>query len=133
VAKRPFVGSIERIAEKNSAFRRAVYTGRRLQLVVMSLRPGEEIGEETHPRTDQFFRIEKGTALFVFRGGETFRAGEGDAVVVPAGTRHNVMNPSRSRPVKLYTIYAPPQHPRGTIERTNAEDGPNSSRFQRKY
>jgi len=125
VAARPFVGSIVRIAEGNRAFRRVLFTGEHLQLVVMSLEPGEEIGAEVHRTIDQFFRIEEGEALFVFgRGGRggSRRARSGDAVVVPAGTVHNVRNPSRTTDLKLYTIYAPPQHPRGTVQRTKPRE-----------
>lgn len=115
-----YVGPIERIAEKNRYFRRVLYTGKHLQLVAMSLQPKEEIGNEVHKRVDQFFRIEEGRAKFVFNGGEVHRVGAGGAVVVPAGTYHNVINTSPTKPLKLYTIYTPPQHPDGTVHRTKA-------------
>jgi mannose-6-phosphate isomerase-like protein (cupin superfamily) len=87
----------------------------------MCLQASEEIGNEVHPDTDQFFRIEEGEARFVFNGSEEHLVHEGDAVVVPAGTYHNVLNPSSTKPLKLYTVYAPPNHPDGTIHKTKAE------------
>lgn len=112
----PWVGSIERASERNMLFRRVVSTGRRLQLVVMSLVPGEEIGSEVHPDTDQFIRIEQGRAVLVLDG-RRHALQSGDAVLVPAGTRHNVINPSRTQVLKLYTLYAPPEHRPGTRTR----------------
>ncbi len=116
-----YVGPIEKATEENSHFRRVLYTGKRIQLVLMALKPGEEIGREVHPDTDQFFRIESGQARFVFNDTEEHTVGAGDAVIVPAGTWHNVVNASSSAPLKLYTIYGPPQHPDGTIHRTKAD------------
>ena len=110
-----FVGSIERATERNAAFRRVVTTGRHLQLVSMSLGPGEEIGLEAHPRTDQFIRIESGRAIVMLEG-QRFDLRAGDAVLIPAGTQHNVIATGR-RPLKLYTLYAPPEHAPGTVER----------------
>jgi mannose-6-phosphate isomerase-like protein (cupin superfamily) len=92
-----------------------------LKLVVMCLPASEEIGNEVYPPTDQFLRIEKGEAKFVFNGSAEHRVHEGDAVVVPAGTYHNVINPSSTKPLKLYTVYAPPNHPDGTLHNTKAE------------
>ena len=115
-----YVGPIERITEKNRYFRRVLYTGKHLQLVVMTLQPKEEIGNEVHKRVDQFFRIEEGRAKFVFDGTEEHRVGAGGAVVVPAGTYHNVINTSPTKPLKLYTIYTPPQHADGTVHKTKA-------------
>ncbi len=116
-----FVGSIEKATLKNKNFRKVLFTGRRSQLVVMSLQPREEIGEEVHKDVDQFFRIEGGKAKFIFKGKERHLVGDGDAVVVPAGTRHNVINASVTKPLKLYTIYSPPNHPDGTVHKTKAE------------
>lgn len=116
-----YVGPIEKTTSKNKYFRRVLFTGKHSQLVVMCLQPREEIGNEVHPDTDQFFRIEEGVAKFVFNGTEEHRVRAGDAVVVPAGTFHNVINTSASKPLKLYTVYAPPQHPDGTIHKTKAE------------
>ncbi len=116
-----YVGPIERHALKNTYFRQVVFTGKHAQLVVMSLQPGEEIGAEVHPNVDQFFRIEQGEARFVFNKSEEHLAREGDAVIVPAGTHHNVINTSKTTELKLYTIYSPPNHPDGTVHKTKAE------------
>jgi len=115
-----YVGNIEKITEENTNFRQVIFTGKYSQLVVMSLLPGEEIGEEVHPVVDQFFRIEVGNADVVIDG-EKHSVGEGDAIVVPAGSRHNVINTATDKPLKLYTIYSPPNHPDGTIHKTKAE------------
>ncbi len=116
-----YVGSIEKASEKNKNFRQVLFTGKHLQLVVMSLKPKEEIGNEVHETVDQFFRIEEGRARFVFNGSEEHLVGPGGAVVVPAGTYHNVINVSPTKPLKLYTIYTPPQHPDGTVHKTKAD------------
>jgi mannose-6-phosphate isomerase-like protein (cupin superfamily) len=87
----------------------------------MCLSPGEEIGAEVHPNVDQFFRIEAGEAKFILDGKQERLARNGDAVIVPAGTYHNVINSSRTAQLKLYTIYSPPNHPEGTIHKTRAE------------
>jgi len=116
-----FVGSIEAETLKNPYFRQVLFTGEHCQLVVMCLQGGEEIGNEVHPNTDQFFRIEQGSAKFVFNGKEEHMVQDGDAVVVPAGTFHNVINGSKTMPLKLYTLYSPPNHPDGTIHKNKAE------------
>jgi mannose-6-phosphate isomerase-like protein (cupin superfamily) len=116
-----YVGPIEDLTEENEFFRKVLFTGKHLQLVVMTLQGGEEIGSEVHSDTDQFFRIEEGEARFIFNDSEEHRAKDGDAVVVPAGTRHNVINASSSEPLKLYTVYTPPEHPDGTIHKNKAE------------
>ncbi len=116
-----FVGDIEKLTEKNKYFRQVLYTGKHAQLVVMSLQPGEEIGNEVHNTVDQFFRIEEGEAKFVFNGKEEHMVKGGGAVIVPAGTFHNVINASSKEPLKLYTIYSPPNHPDGTVHKTKAE------------
>ena len=116
-----YVGPIEKETEKNKSFRKVLFTGKYQQLVVMCLQPGEEIGNEVHPKVDQFFRIEKGKAKFVFNGTEEHLVGKGDAVVVPAGTEHNVINVSEGKKLRLYTIYAPPEHPDGTVHKIKAE------------
>ncbi len=117
----PYVDSIEKRTLENTYFRRVVFTATHAQLVVMCLQPGEEIGAEVHTHVDQFFRVEQGQATFVFDRKEGSQVGEGDAVVVPAGTHHNVINTSKTTPLKLYTIYSPPNHPDGTVHRTKAE------------
>ena len=116
-----YVGPIEKQTEQNYYFRQVLFTGIYCQLVVMCLQPGEEIGNEVHAAVDQFFRIEEGEAKFVFNGSEEHRVYAGDAVVVPAGTYHNVINTSDSRALKLYTVYSPPNHPDGTIHKNKAE------------
>jgi len=116
-----YVGSIEKETLKNTFFRQVLFTGRHAQLVVMCLQPGEDIGNEVHPNVDQFFRIEQGEAKFVFNGKEEHLVADGDAVVVPAGTYHNVINASKTAEMKLYTIYSPPNHPDKTVHKTRAE------------
>jgi len=118
---KPYFGNIEELALENSFFRQVVFTGANCQLVLMSLKPGEEIGVEVHPHVDQFFRIESGTAKIVTGGKEEYTVGDGDAIVIPAGTRHNVINTSLDEELKLYTIYSPPNHPEGTIHKTKAQ------------
>ncbi|OGW18560.1 MAG: cupin [Nitrospinae bacterium RIFCSPLOWO2_12_FULL_45_22] len=116
-----YVGPIEKATLNNSFFRQVLFTGKYSQLVVMCLQPNEEIGNEVHANVDQFFRIEEGNAKFVFNDKEEHLVGDGDAVVVPAGIFHNVINTSSTKPVRLYTIYTPPNHPDGTVHKTKAE------------
>lgn len=116
-----YVGPIEKLTEKNKYFREVFYTGKYAQLVVMCLQAGEEIGDEVHQTVDQFFRIEEGEAKFVFNEKEEHVVHAGDAVIVPAGTFHNVINTSSKKQLKLYTVYSPPNHPDGTIHKTKAE------------
>ncbi len=118
---KPYIGSIEKLTVDNDDFRRVLYTGKNEQLVLMCLGPGEEIGREIHAEVDQFFRIEAGNARFHFGVDEEHLVRTGDAVVVPAGTFHNVINASNEVPLKLYTIYSPPQHPDGTVQHTREE------------
>ena len=116
-----YLVAIEKRTLKNRYFRQVLFTGKHEQLVVMCLKAGEEIGNEVHPNTDQFFRIEKGKVKFVLNNGkETHVARDGDAVIVPAGTWHNVVNVSKKKS-KLYTLYAPPNHPDGTIHKTKKD------------
>jgi len=115
-----YVGPIEQLTEQNTYFRQVIFTGKYTQLVVMSLLPSEEIGLETHATVDQFFRIEEGEGKVIMNGEEqTFKAG--DALIIPAGTAHNVINTSTVKPLKLYTLYSPPNHPDGKIHKTKAE------------
>ena len=116
-----YTGPIEKQTLENGYFRHVLFTGKHAQLVVMCLQPGEEIGGEVHASVDQFFRIEQGEARFILNYSEEHLARAGDAVVVEAGTFHNVTNPSKSATLKLYTIYSPPNHPDGTLQRTKAE------------
>jgi mannose-6-phosphate isomerase-like protein (cupin superfamily) len=114
-----FVEDIEELTEENKDYRRVLYTGKHLQLVVMSLEPGEEIGEEVHEDSDQFFRVEKGKGEVWIDGNRTKIKGD-DAIVVPAGARHNVINTGH-KPLKLYTLYSPPEHRDGFKAVTKAE------------
>jgi mannose-6-phosphate isomerase-like protein (cupin superfamily) len=116
-----FFGSIEEQTLNNSYFRHVLFTGKHLQLVLMCLQPGEEIGNEVHKNVDQFFRIEDGEAKFILNDVEIHPASAFDAVIVPAGTYHNVVNISKTKQLKLYTLYSPPNHPDGTIQKTKAE------------
>ena len=115
-----YYGQIEDLTENNTYFRQVLWTGKHCQLVVMCLKPQEEIGEEVHGDVDQFFRIEEGKAKFVIDGAE-YIAKDGDAVIVPAGANHNVINVSATEELKLYTIYSPANHPDGTIHHNKAE------------
>lgn len=118
--KKGFVAEIEDETERNTDFRRVLYTGRNLQLLLMRLKPGEEIGEEVHEDVDQFFRFEEGAGA-VFIDGVKHPVQDGTAVVVPSGARHNVVNTSRTGDLKLYTVYAPPEHKDKIVRRTKAE------------
>lgn len=116
-----YMGHLEEATLNNGYFRQVLFTGPHCQLVLMCLQPDEDIGIETHQAVDQFFRVEEGEARFVFHGTEEHRVGAGDAVVVPAGTQHNVLNASTTSPLKLYTLYSPPNHPAGTVHKTKAD------------
>ena len=115
-----YVTNIERRTLENEYFREVLFTGPHSQLVVMSLRPGEEIGMETHADVDQFIRFEAGKGKVVLNGRE-HAVEDGSAVVIPAGTEHNVVNTSASEALRLYSIYTPPEHPDGTVHKTKAE------------
>lgn len=116
---RGFVNDIEDMTEQNSDFRRVLYTGKQLQLVLMAIEPGEEIGEEVHPDRDQFFRIEDGKGE-VWIDGQRTTIESDSAILVPAGARHNIRNTGRE-PLKLYTLYGPPEHVDGTVHATKAD------------
>src|SRR3989344_4411588 len=111
--------NIEKLTLENTAFRRVLFTAACSPLVLMSLRPGEEIGLEVHT-VDQFFRFESGQGKAILDKQE-FLVSDGDAVIVPAGVHHNISNISQTDDLKLYTIYSPPQHQDGTIHLTKAE------------
>ncbi len=115
-----FKTQIEKAALENDFFRQVIFTGVHCQLVLMSLKPNEEIGMEVHPNVDQFFRFESGQGKVVI-GSEEYLATDGDAVIVPAGSNHNIINTSSNLPLKLYTIYSPPNHPDGTVHKTKEE------------
>lgn len=112
--------NIEADTLENENFRKVLFTARHSQLVLMTLKPGEEIGAEHHDDRDQFFRIEAGTGEAIIDG-ERHALSDGVAVVVPAGAEHNVINTSDSDALRLYTIYSPAEHPDGTIHATKAE------------
>lgn len=115
-----FVQNIEHKTLHNNNFRKVLYTGQHSQLVLMSLKPNEEIGLEVHETTDQFFRIESGSGMVIING-EKHDVGDGDAIIVPAGAKHNVINTSSTTDLKLYTIYAPPHHKDGIIHKTKEQ------------
>jgi mannose-6-phosphate isomerase-like protein (cupin superfamily) len=114
-----FIDHIEDATEDNSHFRRVLYTGKHLQLVLMSLAPGEDIGEEVHKDGDQFFRVEEGSGVVTIDGRET-EITDGDGIVIPAGARHNIKN-AGEKPLKIYTLYSPPHHRDGYSAATKVE------------
>jgi mannose-6-phosphate isomerase-like protein (cupin superfamily) len=118
-AMKGFVADIEKMTEQSSDFRRVLYTGKRLQLVLMSIEPGEEIGQEVHPDRDQFFRVEEGKGEVWIDGHQT-KIETGVAILVPAGARHNLKNTGK-KALKLYTLYGPPEHVDGTVHVTKAD------------
>jgi mannose-6-phosphate isomerase-like protein (cupin superfamily) len=122
-----FVEDIESLTRTNTDFRRVLYTGRHLQLVLMALRPGEEIGEEVHEDHDQFFRIESGSGEVLIDGVRT-PIKDDDAVIVPAGARHNVIN-TGDQPLTLYTLYGPPEHRDGVVHQDKAEADGSEEHF----
>lgn len=115
-----YVGNIEDLTIKNTFFRQVLFTAAHMQLVLMALKPNEEIGMEVHPENDQFFRFEMGEGKVIIDG-EEHVVGDGFVVIVPAGSQHNVINTSSSQPLKFYTIYAPAHHPDGTVHKTKSE------------
>ena len=126
-----FSGNIEKDTTKNSNFRKVLYTGKHCQLVLMNLRPKEEIGLETHPDNDQFFRFEEGEGKCLIDGNE-YKVGDGVAIIVPAGAKHNVINTSDSKELKMYTIYSPPHHKDGILRKTKKEAEANEADFDGK-
>lgn len=126
--KKGYKDNIENSTRENTDFRRVLYTGDRLQLVLMSLKPGEEIGLEVHEENDQFFRFEAGRGKVIIDTTE-YEVGDGDAVIVPRGAEHNVVNVSDKEDLKLYTLYAPPHHADGIIRATREEAVQNEAEF----
>lgn len=126
--KRGFKGNIEKLALENENFRHVLYTAKNAQLVLMSLLPGQEIGMETHEGNDQFFRFEKGQGKVIIDETE-YIVGDGDAVIVPQGARHNVINTSQTEALKLYTLYSPPHHKDGIVRKTKEEAEANGPEF----
>src|ERR1035437_7517475 len=129
VTMKGYVQNIEAIAVKNEDFRQVLYTAKNCQLVVMALKPNEEIGMEVH-KLDQFFRVEEGTGEAVLDGVRT-KIGAGFAVLVPAGTNHNIIN-TGSVPLKLYTLYAPRNHRDGVVHHTRADAEADNEHFDGK-
>ncbi|MFH1827009.1 MAG: cupin domain-containing protein [bacterium] len=115
-----FLDNIEKLTLENTYFRKVLFTGQHSQLVLMSLAPNEEIGEEVHEVTDQFLRIEQGEGKAIIDGEEQ-AIKDDDAIIVPAGSIHNIINTSSEKELKLYTIYSPAHHKDGTIHKTKAE------------
>lgn len=115
-----YFAPIEKDTIANTNFRKVVYTGKHSQLVLMSLKPNEEIGMEVHPDNDQFFRFEKGVGKVIIDGNE-YEVMDGSAIVVPAGAQHNVINMSATEDLKLYTIYSPAHHKDGIVRATKEE------------
>jgi len=118
--KKGYKGNIEQLTLANENFRQVLYTAEHCQLVLMALLPNEEIGLETHQGGDQFFRFEKGEGKVIIDGTE-YEVGDGDSVIVPAGSEHNVINTSATEALKLYTIYAPSHHKDGVVRATHAD------------
>jgi len=115
-----FHKNIEEATLENTLFRQVLYTGKNMQLVLMTLKPLEEIGMEIHPTNDQFFRFEQGIGKCIIDGNE-YMVEDGDAVIIPAGSEHNVINTSNDQDLKMYTLYAPPHHTDKTIHMTRED------------
>lgn len=122
-----YIVNIEKLSLENENFRKVLYTAKNSQLVVMSLKPGEDIGEEVHP-LDQFIRCEAGIGKAILDGVE-HEISNGFAVLVPAGVKHNVINTSPDKPLKLYTVYSPPNHRDGVVHATKTEAAVNEEHF----
>lgn len=123
-----YKNNIEKMTRENNDFRHVLYTGKHSQLVLMSLKPNEEIGMEVHSDNDQFFRFEKGTGKVIIDDNE-YSVSDGDAVVVPAGANHNIINISSTESLKLYTIYSPAHHKDGIVRATKEEAESNGPEF----
>ena len=126
-----FYSNIEKDALKNENFRKVLYTSKHLQLVLMSLKPGEDIGEETHPNIDQFFRFEGGKGKCIINGNE-YLVENGDVIVIPAGSKHNIINTDAIKELKMYTIYGSPNHKDGIINATKKDSEKNDVKFDGK-
>ncbi len=126
--KKGYYAHIESDTLENENFRKVLYTGANMQLVLMSLAPEESIGMEIHEENDQFFRFEAGEGRVIIDGNE-YEVKDGDVVIIPAGAEHDVMNTSSSEPLKLYTLYAPPHHKDGIVRATRQEAEANEADF----
>lgn len=123
-----FKTNIDKATVENIHFRRVIYTSKHSQLVLMSLKPNEEIGTETHADNDQFFRIEAGHGKCVIDGNE-YEINAGDAIVIPAGAKHNIINTDNDAGLKMYTIYSPAHHKDGITRTTKKEAETNEAGF----
>lgn len=119
--KKGYIANIEEVTTQNTDYRRVLYTGEKSQLVVMSLEPGVEIGEEVHDDIDQFIRVESGSGKAVLNGTEEHALEDDWAVIIPAGVKHNVIN-TGDAPLKLYSLYSPAEHKDGTVQPTKADE-----------
>jgi mannose-6-phosphate isomerase-like protein (cupin superfamily) len=126
--KKGFCINIEKETLENDNFRKVLYTSKNSQLVLMSLKPKEEIGMEVHEENDQFFRFEKGEGKCIIDGNE-YELKDGVAIVIPAGAQHNIINTSESEELKLYTIYSPAHHKDGIVRATKKEAEENEAEF----
>ena len=115
----PYVANIESETLENENFRKEIFTGEHLQITVMSINPGEDIGLETHPHTDQFLRVEQGSGKAII-GGQEYEITDAFGITIPAGMEHNVIN-TGTVALKMYSIYTPPNHPKGTVHVTRAD------------
>jgi mannose-6-phosphate isomerase-like protein (cupin superfamily) len=123
------VFNIDEITNQNNFFRKVILTTTHQQLVVMHLNPSEDIGMEAHPTVDQFIKIESGEGIAILNG-EEFSFSEGYSITIPAGTNHNIINTSSEKPIKIYTIYSPPNHKDGTIHKTKQEALENEEHYE---
>ncbi|KAA9038389.1 cupin domain-containing protein [Ginsengibacter hankyongi] len=126
-----FTANIEKDTLENKDFRKVLYTGKHLQLVLMSLKPGEDIGEETHRNVDQFFSFESGSGKCIIDGNE-YKLKAGTVIVVPAGAKHNIINNGDTKDLKLYTLYGPPNHQDGIVRVTKQDAQKNAEKFDGK-
>lgn len=126
--KKGFHTNIEKETLENDNFRKVLYTAKHCQLVLMSLRPKEEIGMEVHADNDQFFRFEKGSGKCIINGNE-YEIGDGVSIIVPAGSSHNIINVSEVEDLKMYTIYSPAHHKDGIVRKTKDEAVANEADF----
>ncbi|MDZ4712854.1 MAG: cupin domain-containing protein [bacterium] len=129
--KKGFNTNIEKETLGNNNFRKVLYSGSHLQLVLMSLKAGEEIGEEVHHDNDQFFRFESGIGICTIDGNE-YKVKDGDVIIIPAGAKHNIINADSTTELKMYTIYAPPHHKDGIVRASKADAENNNEEFDGK-
>lgn len=126
-----YKANIEKLVSDNSSFRQVLYTAKHSQLVIMTLKPLEEIGMEVHEENDQFFRFEEGAGKAIIDGNE-YKISPGDVVIVPSGAEHNIINTSNTEELKLYTLYSPSHHRDGTVHKTKEEAEADSESFDGK-